>query len=702
MRQLGVSAALLAALFGRALQAQTVGDIRGRVVDQSTGRAIENADVDVEPGEHRLTTLDDGAFAIVSILRGVYVLSVRRVGYEPIDVNVQVGDSAMTYTIKLIPIAAQLEAIRIREKSGGIQYSGVVLDQFDVPVADAEVVAIGINSQLKTDELGRFTVPKLAKGTLTLRIRKIGYSAYFESYRILAERADTIRLSRLAASLTPVEIKEQSGFGADEWTYKDLDQRTRWKGTTAGSISHEELAQEGGANLCEVIHHARDASKFGLISEDACNRNFFRVLLDGLTCQTRKLTDFHADQLDLIEYFPRSQNGKIFYLYSDASGNLTTRGCPPAVFVIWRHHDAPGVTPTRVIADAAKLALDTAAERLPPVEIRAAGPIPNPAHLQGQVVDSTNHPIRSALVYTQDPLYATLSDKNGYFKFRELPPGPITVRAERNGFVPIEFQLRLPPDSTVGIGLKLLRAAAQIGTMQLDSTGAQGRIVRVISDRGQPIMYANVTLDGASVRITDEKGELNLGTGERQRVSVRVARIGFAPWFGVVDLPSGATMTVTLPQIAQLLAPVTVTGGADGPQTKASSPLAGFYDRWMMRQKGALTGVFFGPEEIEFRHPVKVTRMLAGLNGIRLICDMSGDCSIQSTNPGGILPGTACPLAVVLDGKQIYGQVDIDALVNVNDVMAIEVYERGGNIPVGLQVNDTKCGVVAFWTGPRK
>ena len=221
-------------------------------------------------------------------------------------------------------------------------------------------------------------------------------------------------------------------------------------------------------------------------------------------------------------------------------------------------------------------------------------------------------------------------------------------------------------------------------------------------DAGDAYQFEFVSLDGGTVRITNEKGELNLGPGSRRKVSMRVARIGFAPWFGVVDLPVAATLTVTLPQIAQLLTPVTVTGGAGGPQTKASLPLAGFYDRWMMRQKGALTGVFFGPEEIEFRHPIKVSRMLAGLNGIRLICDMSGDCSIQSTNPGGLLPGTACPLAVVLDGTQIYGAVNVDQLINVNDVMAIEVYERGGNVPIGLQVNDTKCGVVAFWTGSRR
>src|ERR1019366_9984204 len=111
--------------------------------------------------------------------------------------------------------------------------------------------------------------------------------------------------------------------------------------------------------------------------------------------------------------------------------------------VIWMRHDAPNTTPTRMIGDAAHPGVDSAGPqvRLPPVEIQAARPLLNPSHLQGQVVDSTNHPIRSALVYTENPLFATLTDKNGYFRLGELPSGPITVRAEHSGFVAIEFQL---------------------------------------------------------------------------------------------------------------------------------------------------------------------------------------------------------------------------------------------------------------------
>jgi hypothetical protein len=221
----------------------------------------------------------------------------------------------------------------------------------------------------------------------------------------------------------------------------------------------------------------------------------------------------------------------------------------------------------------------------------------------------------------------------------------------------------------------------------------------VVSENSQPIMYANVTLEGATTRITDEKGEINLGVGKRQLFTVRVSRIGFAPWFGKVDLPAVATMTVTLPQIAHALAPVTVNGEA---APKSTLALTGFYDRWMEKQKGALSGVFIGPEEIEFRHPTKVTRMLQGLNGVRLICDRSGDCAIHSTGQTSLLVGGGCPMAILFDGNQMYGSVNVDQLINVNDVAAIEVYPRGGNMPVGLQANDTNCGVVAFWTGSRR
>jgi hypothetical protein len=72
---------------------------------------------------------------------------------------------------------------------------------------------------------------------------------------------------------------------------------------------------------------------------------------------------------------------------------------------------------------------------------QGASPL-KPSHLQGQVVDSAGHPVASALVETDDPPRATLSDAKGFFRFAELPAGPITVRVRRDGFAGIEVYVR--------------------------------------------------------------------------------------------------------------------------------------------------------------------------------------------------------------------------------------------------------------------
>jgi hypothetical protein len=703
-RSLLLGVLLTSAVAAHAAQAQNTGTVRGRVVDQN-GRGIENAQIELTPTARRTTTLDDGRFTIANVRGGVYVLSVRRIGYEAAEMSFAVADSVVPLTVTLVAVPEQLDAIHVREKAEGIRYSAVVLDQFDQPVADAQIDAMGVTRELRTDLYGRFTVARLERGTLMLRIRKIGFAARFDSFRILADRADTIRVQRLADSLTPVEINEQSGFGLDEWAYRDLDQRMRWKASGVGSISREELAAEGRANLCEAVPRTSAGSRFVFITPTNCNRKFYRVLLDGATCQTRSLADFTADQVAAIEYFPPQKSPFVKLLWSDISENLTRRNCPPEVFVIWLRHDVENAAKAVVAEQSSLSTADTSAQHAKATAgdpQSATAPV-KPSHLQGQVVDSAGRPVRAAVVYTDDPPRATLSDKGGFFKLPELSAGPTTVRVQRDGFVGTEFQLRLPPDSTVGIGVKLFASAPVYGTAQVDSTidadsTLQARRVRVVSTDGAPIEYANIAIDGAATRITDEKGQVSLGAGKRQSLTVRVSRIGYAPWFGRVDLPESAMLTVTLPRIAQSLKTVTVNGEAPA---RSALAMTGFYDRWMMRQRGALSAVFIGPEEIEFRHPTKVSRMLQGLNGVRLICSVHGDCTAYSTGQTSLSIGDGCPMAILFDGHQAYG-LNIDQAINVSDVMAIEVYPRGGNMPVGLQANDTNCGVVAIWTGSRK
>jgi hypothetical protein len=239
---------------------------------------------------------------------------------------------------------------------------------------------------------------------------------------------------------------------------------------------------------------------------------------------------------------------------------------------------------------------------------------------------------------------------------------------------------------------------------------AQARVIKVVSSDGQPIPYANVSVEGGLTQITDANGEVSLGAGKRQTLTLNVRRIGFTPWFGKVELPdTGAVLRIALPRLAQTLATVDVSG-----EKAIRSPLqlAGFYDRWLMRQKGVLSAVFIGPEELEFRHPDRITNMLYALNGVRVAqaCVTAPETrnGRKSCTTGLVAFGTMhqCPMAIVIDGHQQYppkdANVDINLLLSASDVSAIEVYARAGNMPVNFQFQDVACGVLAFWTGSRK
>jgi hypothetical protein len=274
------------------------------------------------------------------------------------------------------------------------------------------------------------------------------------------------------------------------------------------------------------------------------------------------------------------------------------------------------------------------------------------------------------------------------------------------------------------VRLKLTGAIVAAVVLSSSVANAQMRKLRVVAPDSAPIAFAYVAIEGGLGQITDEKGEVNLGAGKAKTFTMRVQRIGYQPWFGKLDLPdTAATVVVQLPRIAQTLGTIKVKGASE---TRALQ-LAGFYDRWMMRQKGALSAVFIGPEEIEYRHPDKITNVLRGLNGVEFRRSCENELvAFSSTN--------LCQMAVLVDGMRQcptrgcngvvsgVGQgaqssrpncdnpaglnastaVLIDQFLNAGDVAAIEVYSRGGNVPVTISASDQACGIIAFWTGSRR
>jgi len=269
--------------------------------------------------------------------------------------------------------------------------------------------------------------------------------------------------------------------------------------------------------------------------------------------------------------------------------------------------------------------------------------------------------------------------------------------------------------------LKPVVRALLVGLFATGAASAQSTTITVVGPDSGPVPYAWVAVRGGIANITDEHGKLGLGGGRHVTLSVEVRRIGFVPWSGSVVIADTATnMTIMLRRLAQAIGAVTVTARKES----RDPALAGFYDRWLMRQKGALSATFIGPEEIEFRHPARPSDLLEGINGVRLLRTDRG--SVIARGNGG-----TCFMTVMLDGRTLcppagcnvsdnanapqIGRgmsggnqklddiaVNLNQYISADDIVAIEVYARGANMPISLQALDSACGVIAIWTGARR
>jgi hypothetical protein len=263
---------------------------------------------------------------------------------------------------------------------------------------------------------------------------------------------------------------------------------------------------------------------------------------------------------------------------------------------------------------------------------------------------------------------------------------------------------------------RVARVVAAISLSVPMFAAAQVSTLKVVGGDSVAIPFAWVSVEGGTPSITDERGQVSLGATRKRTLTVEVRRIGFQPWFGKLTLPdTAAVFSVMLPRITQQLEGVTVTGE----RVKTQLELSGFYDRMLMRQKGLLTATFIGPEELDRRHPSRTTDMLYGLNGVSMqnkegkifARGIGGMCYMTVLLDGNVLcPEGGCyassssnsPSISALTGRNPQKGVDINQYLDANDVSAIEVYARGGNMPVSLQAFNSACGVIAIWTGPRK
>jgi hypothetical protein len=309
MRLMCQAAVAMILIIVGAQDAQSQNQIRGRIRDENS-LPVSFAQIEMTPGDRRVVADRNGEFVIGSLATGDYELRFRRIGYQPTRITVHVPSDEGWIPITMTSIPRVLDSVRIRERASYLRYTGIVLDDFDQPIVGAEVIAAGAGDHgVRTDTEGHFRLLKPQKGAIVLRIRKFGYAPYFGSLTLQAEREDTIRMKRHATDLPEAFIRAESGFGRDTFAYAELDSRIRWKLSTGGMVSREDLDAFAELDLCQALMRTTLAGKMSL-RESGCSTPRC-VIIDGLQPLQRPLNAFMAAEVEAFEYHQKDWSGTL-------------------------------------------------------------------------------------------------------------------------------------------------------------------------------------------------------------------------------------------------------------------------------------------------------------------------------------------------------------------------------------------------------
>lgn len=272
---------------------------------------------------------------------------------------------------------------------------------------------------------------------------------------------------------------------------------------------------------------------------------------------------------------------------------------------------------------------------------------------------------------------------NGWYGVCDVP---------REGMV--QVAVRTPADSIDRVDVQLFGDVLNHRLLYLGSASTM-RVAGVVTREGstRPVADATVSVpNGPSVR-TNAKGEFVLDAVPAGSRTLDVRAMGFYPERLTVDAIEGAPrVDVGLRSFRSVLDTVKVLAS---------------YQRYSLRQELADRqrmgiGRFITEADIARRKPVVLSDLLMATPGVYVARQMGLQQNVSMRGiftdrcaPSLFLNGFAMFLADF--GSAPFSFADLDAMVNPDDVLAIEIY-ASGQVPPALGAGMTGCGAIAVWT----
>jgi hypothetical protein len=243
----------------------------------------------------------------------------------------------------------------------------------------------------------------------------------------------------------------------------------------------------------------------------------------------------------------------------------------------------------------------------------------------------------------------------------------------------------------------LLTCAALCGAQSTPKGAAIAGVVR--DTLGKPLPMVTVMADGKDFSdVTDKDGRFFISGLPNGNQDFTVMRVGFREigFTAILTVDSTLMLQIKLKPV-NTLAAISITA----PYAVAQLKRAGFYDR-----ERAGFGSFLTPHHIDSvapRHQM-ASQLMKDMSGIEVVCASAGRCSVQTRR------AHAC-LRLFIDGQQMPGDNQIDDVVPISEIAALEVYANPSTVPAefqgklppkrGMLTAKSGCGAIVVWTRAR-
>jgi hypothetical protein len=178
------------------------------VVRDTRQIGVQGADVTLSKLQKRVMTDDDGRFRLDGVPAGKYVVRVRRLGFVPLEAEIEVAKDGGTAELTLAPLSRYLAPTIVTATAGGL--GGAVGDTGYASVADAVVRVLGNDWTARTDSEGRFFMP-VPSGSYMVSITKPSFRDRVVSVTIPADSGRHLAI-QIEPQLLPIPVREANNL----------------------------------------------------------------------------------------------------------------------------------------------------------------------------------------------------------------------------------------------------------------------------------------------------------------------------------------------------------------------------------------------------------------------------------------------------------------------------------------------------------